>query len=365
MKLFEENTIKEVRLRNRVIRSATHEGLADQEGIVTDELIENAKRLGAGGVGLIVSGHAYISVDGKANSRQLGVHSDICIKGLKNYVDAVHKEGAKIFLQISHAGVQAHTKFSGRMAVGPSNFFDGKGEQKARAMTIDEIDDTVIAYAIAAHRAKVAGFDGVQLHAAHGYCVSQFLSPFYNKRDDAYGGCIENRSRFAIEIVSAIRQLIGNEFPVALKINSEDFVEDGLTPEDSLDACGLLIKAGVDLIELSGGTVNSPLLTPIRPGDVRVNSELYYANVAVAFKARYKEPLAIVGGIRTLAKANEAIENGIVDYIALSRPLIREPNLVAKWQAGIVTDTQCVSCNLCLRPVMTGRGLYCVAERRA
>jgi len=365
MRLFEENRIRGACLRNRIIRSATHEGLADQDGLVTDDLREYARRLGTGGVGLIITGHAYISEEGKANPRQLGVYSNMCIPGLKSYVDAVHNAGAKTFLQLAHAGVQARTKISGKEAIGPSNFFDKKGKQRARAMTRDEIRAVIIAFAFAAQRAKAADFDGIQIHAAHGYCVSQFLSFFYNKREDAYGGSIENRARFAIEIVSAIRQIIGNDFPIDIKINSEDFLEGGLTPEDSLVVCGLLIEAGVDLIELSGGTMHSPRLTPIRPGDVRGESELYYAEVAVEFKARYDFPLAIVGGIRTFAKAKEVIEDGIVDYIALSRPLIREPNLAAKWQAGDAAEAKCVSCNLCLRPAMTGRGLYCVVEREA
>lgn len=363
MRLFEENTIRGVHLRNRIIRSATHEGLADQEGLVTDALKESARRLGNGGVGLIITGQAYISAEGKANLRQLGVHSDMCISGLRNYVDAAHRSGAKIILQLAHSGVQAHSKLSGKEAIGPSAFFDHKGTQKARAMTVDEIRAVVLAFSFAAQRAKVAGFDGIQLHAAHGYCVSQFLSAFFNKREDAYGGSVENRARFAIEIVSTIRQIIGNEFPVTLKINSDDFLEGGLTLEESLLVCGLLIKAGVDLIELSGGTTHSHHLMPIRRGDVRGHGELYYRKAAVAFKSLYDLPLAIVGGLRTLAMAKEFIEDGVADYVGLSRPLIREPDLARKWQDGNAAEAKCVSCNLCLRPVMTGRGLYCVAER--
>ncbi|MBP1733259.1 MAG: NADH:flavin oxidoreductase/NADH oxidase, partial [Deltaproteobacteria bacterium] len=221
------------------------------------------------------------------------------------------------------------------------------------------------AFAHAARRAREASFDGVQLHAAHGYLLSQFLSPFYNKRTDAYGGTIQNRARIALESLKAIRAMVGNDFAVLAKINSEDFLEGGLTVDDMLQASAMLEQAGIDAIELSGGTVNPAGLSASRKGALESEShEIYYREAARQFKQRLRVPLMLVGGIRSYGVAELLLAEGVADYIAMCRPFIREPDLINRWKSGDVRRAFCASDNACFKPVFQGRGIACVAKEK-
>ncbi len=255
-------------------------------------------------------------------------------------------------------------KLSGMEPVGPS-VFEVNGNRLCREITLDEISETVRAFGEAADRAKKAGFDGVQIHAAHGYLFCEFLSPFYNKRTDEYGGSLENRTRIVLESYRAIRETVGSSFPVLIKINSEDFLENGLTVKETIEISGMLENEGIDAIEMSGGTIQSDKkLVPVRAGIDSEEKEVFYREAATSFKKQINVPLILVGGVRSYNIAEQLIADGITDYISLSRPLIREPGLINRWKSGDHSKAECISCNACFRPAMKGEGIYCVVKKK-
>jgi 2,4-dienoyl-CoA reductase-like NADH-dependent reductase (Old Yellow Enzyme family) len=351
-KLFENNILAGIKLRNRFVRSATWEGLAEDTGLVSESLVELMRELAEGEVGLILSSHAYVAADGQAGNRQLAIDRDECISGISRMAHAVHQGGGKLAIQLAHAGKASRVCDSGQC--GPN--------------VVDKawIARTVEAFAAAAFRAEKAGCDGVQIHAAHGYLLSSFLSPFYNQRDDEYGGSVENRARIVIEVLKAIKDVVGSEFPVMIKMNSEDFVGGGLTVPDMLRTAAMLSLYGINAIELSGGILEGPKeLNPIRnvnPGSIA--EEGYYLEAAKQFKTSINVPLILVGGFRSIEACEQAVDNNFTDYISLSRPLIREPALVARWHSGDRQKASCISCNACFRPALSGRGIYCVPAQR-
>ena len=360
-KLFESTSIKEMILANRFVRSATWEGLAAVDGAVTQRLIDVQTQLALGGVGLIISGHAYVSREGQAGNWQLGVYSDELIPGLTEMAAAVHTAGGKVALQLAHAGSRAAYRISGLEPIGPSVMETDAGPA-GRMMTVEDIKEVTETFARAAARARNAGFDAVQIHAAHGYLLSQYLSPYFNKRKDDYGGIIENRARLLVQVLKAIRKAVGPEFPVLIKLNSEDFLPAGLTVEDMVRAAVMLEEAGIDAIEMSGGTFLSGKNTPSRIG--KQDPEAYYEAAAEKFKLEVSVPLMLVGGIHTIETAERLVALETADYISLSRPLIREPALVNRWKSGDRRSALCISDSGCFKPGFEGKGVYCVVEER-
>ena len=362
--LFEPTTINGMTLENRFVRSATWEAMAAEDGTVTPELCNFVAQLATGSVGLIISGHAYVSPEGRAGIRQMGADRNACIAGLAEMTAAVHAAGGKIVLQLAHAGCQAPVELTGLDVIGPSAFQSPTGIT-ARAMTADEIADTIEAFGKAARRAREAGFDGVQIHAAHGYLLSQFLSPFFNKRDDDFGGSPDNRFRIILEVLESIRHHTGPDYPVLIKINSEDFLEGGFSQDDMLALAKRLQISGIDAIELSGGTGLSGKYTPVRSGDPKsAKDEAFYRRAAERCRDAIEVPLILVGGIRSLEVAEALVKDRLADYIALSRPLICEPDLIRRWRAGDHRRSRCLSDNLCFKPALRGEGIYCVTEAR-
>jgi 2,4-dienoyl-CoA reductase-like NADH-dependent reductase (Old Yellow Enzyme family) len=359
-KLFETSTINGMQLVNRFVRSATWEGMAGEDGSITPALLSCMRQLAEGQVGLIISSHAFISPEGQAGPKQIGVYKDELIDGLRQLTEAVHQQGGKIVLQLAHSGCSANPKLTGQEALGPSN---GEGSP-CREMTLENIQDLIEAFGAAAGRAVRAGFDGVQIHAAHGYLMNQFLSPLYNKRTDAYGGSVKARYRILSEVLKKIRSAVGNGFPVLIKLNSQDFLEGGLTLEDSLAVGKWLQEDGIDAIELSGGMLKAGKLGPSRTGIVSEDKEAYFLEAAKAFKEEIKVPLILVGGLRSLAVAEKIIDQGFADYISMCRPFIREPGLIKRWKSGDLRKASCLSDNLCFGPAMAGEGIYCVVEKK-
>ncbi len=247
------------------------------------------EELAEGGVGLIISSHAFVRPEGYAVRGQLGIHRDDLIAGLSRMTDAVHRKGGRIVLQLAHGGLLAGTQLTGLPALAPS-LTGGPEKTRRREMTEADIGDTIKAYGEAALRAREAGFDGVQIHAAHGYLLNQFLSPWFNRRSDRWGGSIENRARIVLDILTSVRNATGGNYPILVKMNSEDFLEGGLTQEDSLQAALMIASAGADAIELSGGTLLSGKLSPSRPRIDSVEKEAYFRDAARAFKAKLKFP---------------------------------------------------------------------------
>ena len=363
--MFESTTINGLTLPNRFIRSATWLGLATAEGAVTPDLTSAMETLAKGGVGLIISGHAYVARAGQAGPRQLGIYSDDLIPGLKEMVAAVHSAGGKIVAQLAHAGYFAASKLSGLTPWAASSEVDLM-EGERHTISADDIAGLVQSYADAAKRALAAGFDGIQIHSAHGYLLSQFLSPLFNRRDHQYGGALTNRVRLHLEVIEAVRAIVGANYPVLIKLNCSDFVDGGVTLEDTLAAARELENAGIDAIELSGGLLRTSLMGP-SPSRVGINKpakEAYHQEEARAFKAAVNLPLILVGGLRSFEVAEKLVSEGTADYIAMSRPLIREPDLIARWQAGDRRPAECLSDNLCFRPGMVGDGVYCVTAEK-
>ncbi len=361
--LFQPTAINGMHLRNRFVRSATWEGLATEEGVVTDPLIDTLARLADGGVGLIVSGHAYVTKQGQAGCRQLGINEDDRVGGLRKMVDAVHAKGGAIVAQLAHSGIFADPDRTGYPPLAPSRV-EKVTQHPVREMSETDIRDTVAAFGRAADRAQAAGFDGVQVHSAHGYLLSQFLSPFFNHRHDHYGGELENRVRIHLEIIESIREGVGKNYPVLIKMNAGDFIDGGLERDDAVLAARMLAARGVDAIEVSGGTALSGRKSPIRMGIRRQADEAYFKDAAAAFKSAVDIPVILVGGIRSIDVAEKIVAEKSADYISMCRPFIREPGLVKRWQSGDRTPAACRSDNLCFGPTREGRGLYCVTAER-
>ena len=337
--LFESSSINTMSLANRFIRSATWEGMADDEGKCSSRLIELMSKLAKGGVGLIITGHTYVHQNGRHAPWQLGIDRNELIPGLKSMTQAVHEAGGKIAVQLGYGGAYL-------------------SKSRVRSMSIADIQELVKAYGQAAIRAREAGFDAVQIFAAHGFFLSQLLCPRYNDRTDLYGGNIQNRARLLMEVLEAIRKAVGPDYPVLIKLNAQDFIENGLSLEEAIQVGLMLQEGGIDAIELSGGLLNNPNV--LRTHISSKADEAYLQNEARAFKEYINVPLFLGGGIRSYDIASQLIEQGVTDYISMCRPFICEPDLIYRWQSGDLTKAACISCNNCVEEGKAGHGISCI-----
>lgn len=360
MKIFEAGKIGSIETRNRMVRSATWEGMATDKAEVTGKLVDCISKLADGGVGLIISSHCHIERGGQASPFQVGIFDDSFVPGLAKIVEAAHRGGAKILAQLNHAGCHALPELTGMMSFGVSAMTSSRGGM-ALAMSSTAIKHKIVAFAAAARRAKEAGFDGIQVHGAHGYLISQFLSPFYNKRTDEWGGSIQNRLRFISDTITAIKLQVG-EMPLTVKLNATDCIKGGMTTDDFIDVVKYLEQAGVHAVEMSGGLTHPDAdFSSSRPIDPKTPSdEGYYISEAKIYKATTKMPLILVGGLRSLEASERILEDNIADFISFCRPLIREPNLPDRWRSGKTDRAACISCNACRAPAVAGEGLKCV-----
>lgn len=350
MKLFSPFEIKSIKMPNRIVRSATYEKMADEDGFVTDRLISLYINLAKGGVGLIITGNVLVHISGRSAPKILCIHNDFYIEGLKKLTQTVHESGGKIVIQLSHGGRQCAPIFLyGAKPVAPSEVYEPVYKVIPRELTQEEIWDIIESFGKAAKRAKEAGFDGVQIHGAHGYLINQFLSPYTNRRNDYWGGDEERRFHFLEEVYLSIRDNVGYDYPVMIKLNACDFIEGGLTLEESLKIAKRLENLGIDAIEVSGGMIESkPEERPVRLKIDSKEKEAYFREFSREFKKNLKVPIILVGGVRSRTTAGEILENNEADLISLSRPLIREPDLPKKWLKGKDT-ADCISCNECMR----------------
>lgn len=361
--MFEQSEVNGMVLSNRFVRSATWEGMAAEDGAVTPKLVETMVNLAKGGVGLIISSHAYVRHEGQAGPWQLGVYKDELIPGLSEMTAAVHEHGGKIVMQLAHAGNFAMEMLTKQPPLVVSDF-EGLAKTPRREMMTQDIPELVDAFANAARRAKSAGFDGVQIHAAHGYLISQSLSPAFNRRQDEYGGDISNRARLLLEVYQAIREAVGEDYPVLVKMNCQDFVENGLTLEDSTQVGRMLSDAGIDAIELSGGMLTSGKLSPTRMGINSEDKEAYFKEEARSFKKVINVPLILVGGMRSFGVAERLVKDKVADYISMSRSFIREADLINRWKSGESSKAKCISDNQCFKTAAGGKGIYCAVEEK-
>ncbi len=358
--VFDPGSIGTLTLKNRMIRSATWEGMCAPDGRPTDKLTEYYCTLTKGGIGLIISGYTYIRPEGKQNPGKMGLYNADFKDSFKKLTRAVHKQGGQIAVQLVHAGGQADPKSAGRQPVAPSKIKKGFYRQEPMELSVLEIEAISDAFAQSAKRAKDWGFDAVQIHGAHGYLVNQFLSPLTNQRTDAYGGTLENRCRFLFDVYDKIRAKVGKAFPVFIKLNAADFVENGLSKEDGIAIAKKLSQAGIDAIEVSSGTAASKDMGPARKKIDTPDKEAYNLKLARDIKAVVSCPVISVGGFRSLDMAQQAVEEHGIDFIAMSRPLIRQPDLPNLWANNNADACDCISCNKCFMPGLTKGGIYCV-----
>jgi 2,4-dienoyl-CoA reductase-like NADH-dependent reductase (Old Yellow Enzyme family) len=345
--LFDPFSFSGLNLKNRLVRSATYEKRADEDGFVTESVIELYEELTRGGTGLIITGNALVHPSGRTITQMLCIHSDIYIQGLRRLTSAVHELDGLIAIQLVHGGRQSFPILLGGSApLAPSAVYDASTKIMPRAMTDTEIWGIIDSFGDAARRARIAGFDAVQIHGAHGYLVSEFLSPYTNRRDDYWGGDEERRFHFPEEIYKAMRKEVGEDYPLLIKMNADDLIEGGLRVDEATRIAVRLEEMGIDAVEVSGGMYESSLKTS-QPDILTPDKEAYFRDGGKAFKSRLHIPVILVGGMRSRAVMEDILRKGEADLISLSRPLIREPDLPNKFREG-KEAADCISCNECM-----------------
>jgi 2,4-dienoyl-CoA reductase-like NADH-dependent reductase (Old Yellow Enzyme family) len=362
--LFEETSIKGMKMRNRIVRSATWEGMCDSDGRPTQKLINCYEDLARGGVGLIISGYTFVRPDGKGLQGKMGIHTDDFEKDFKKLTHAVHAAGGTIAIQLVHAGGQTTAQNAGRQPLAPSSVKVDQFPEIPAELSINDIRDIVVAFGAGARRAKAWGFDAVQLHGAHGFLINQFLSPLTNRRTDDYGGSIENRSRFLLEVYREVREAVGEHYPVLIKLNAADNLDGGFEIDDAIYAAKELSRAGIDAIEVSTGTRASGSKTAAREKINTPEKEAYNLGPALEIKKQVICPVMVVGGFRSYKVIEKTLKDNDISYISMSRPLIREPGLVSRWLQGDRKPARCISCNSCFKPGLEEGGIYCVVEKK-
>lgn len=341
MSLFEPFEIGGLLISNRFMRSATTSYYSDERGVVRKEIIDLYEDLAEGGVGLIVKGHMYVSDAGKAHNGMAGISHGYHIEGLQKITDVVHEHQGLIAAQLNHAGINSMID-----RAGPCRY--NSGTWSARALSESEIWEIIEDFGEAASRAVEAGFDAIQIHGAHGYLVSQFLSRHVNHRVDSWGGDLEKRTRFLEEVFYEIKSQIPRNIPVMIKLNCDDFHPTGFTLEDSVKTSERIAKMGMDMIEVSGGGVGRiPELRERARSKLPELREADFAGHAISIRKVTKpKALALVGGIRSLSTMKSIIEEDVSDIISMSRPFIREPGLLKRLKRG-QKRSRCISCSAC------------------
>ena len=330
-KMFEPMKLKHMTIKNRIVRSATNSAMSNTDGSFSSLDADMFEELAVNQVGMMITGHTYVSPQGQAKPNQPSMCKEKWIPAMKDMTDRVHSHGAKIVAQISHAGAGALVT---DQPAAPSRMFAGGG-RIAHAMTHEEIKDTVRAFGQSAMIAKQSGFDGVQVHVAHGFLLCEFVSYGYNQRTDEYGGSADNRIRIVREIIEEIKKTCGEEYPVFVKINSNSYYEEEAYWQDMFRFVDILEAAGAEALELSGYDFSS------FPASVHC----FYLDRAAALKKYSNLPLILVGGIRNLEDMEKVLEAG-VDMVSMARPFICEPDLIPRLMGG-QENSSCINCNNC------------------
>jgi len=386
--LFTPKKIGNVEIKNRFVHSATYECMADTAGNVTDKIIKRYSKIAKGGTGLIIPGYFYISPEGRAAKYQIGIQNDDKIEGLKTLVNSVHDNGSKIVFQLMHSGRQTSKEIIGQIPIAPSKGgMDYIYMSRPNEISKDQIQKVIKAFGDAARRAKEARADGVQIHAAHGYLINQFLSPFFNKRKDNWGDSDENKFRILREVVYEIRKNISDNMALMVKLNTQDFTpQKGITLELAKKYSEWLAALNIDALEVSCGTLSYSMFNMVR-GSVPTNEmivslqwwkkllgkmmfkrleqkfdleEGYNQEAAELIKPVLGDiPLILVGGLRRKEHMENIIDNNYANFISMSRPFIREPSIVNRIKSGKTQIVSCKSCNKCIAAVANHMPVYC------
>lgn len=345
--LFDTLTINKMELSNRFVRSATFDGLADQ-GMATDSQVNLYRELAKGDIGLIISSPFLTTKDDRFTG-QLAADTDDAIPSVRRLVSVVHENGGKIAAQLVHMGWQSSPKMSGFQPVGPSATVNPWTKIQVRELSGDEIHERVEHFVQAARRVIEAGFDAVQLHGAHSYLISAFLSPVTNKRQDEWGGTPEKRSNFIRRICRGIRQLAGPDYPILIKLGLQDSHPEGMPLSEGIETARALVEDGIDAIEVSEGLEHES------GHHIRLDAmSPYYAQECRQARSMLSVPLILVGGMRRLQDMQAVIENGVADAISMCRPFIMDPYLVKHLREGSTDYSECTSCNACIDQMSPG-----------
>ena len=324
-------------IKNRFFKSAMSEGMGTKNFQPKKNIATLYKRWAEGGTGLIITGNIMIDPKGTAEPGNIVFDKNSNMEILKEWAKQGQQHGAKVMVQLNHPGKQAPKTVS-KQTVAPSAVPLGNGLNKLfstpRALTTSEVEELVQKFVTSAKVAKEAGFSGVQIHAAHGYLISQFLSPHDNRRTDKYGGSLENRMRFLKEIYLGMREELGKDFTIGIKINSTDFKEDGLTEEDSLKTIIELANLGLDFVEISGGTYERPAMMGATS---KSTNQVFFAEYSKKLKQKIEIPVVVTGGIRSINAMNTLLNDNTTDFIGIARPLTIDPNIPNKIKQGTYT----------------------------
>ena len=324
-------------IKNRFFKSAMSEGMGTRDFQPKKNIATLYKRWAEGGTGLIITGNIMVDPKGTAEPGNIVFDKNSNMEILKNWAKQGQQHGAKVMVQLNHPGKQAPKTVS-KQTVAPSAVPLGNGLNKLfstpRALATNEVEELIQKFVTSAKVAKEAGFSGVQIHAAHGYLISQFLSPHDNRRTDKYGGSLENRMRFLKEIYLGMREELGKDFTIGIKINSTDFKEDGLTEEDSLKTIIELADLGLDFVEISGGTYERPAMMGATS---KSTNQVFFAEYSKKLKQKIEIPVVVTGGIRSINAMNTLLNDNTTDFIGIARPLTIDPNIPNKIKQGTYT----------------------------
>lgn len=326
-KLSDPIMIGQLSLANRLVMPPMATAKAAEDDSVTEEACNYYReRAKYSQIGLIITEHSYVHIQGKAHPGQMSIATDEMIPGFQRLTDCIHKERVKVFAQISHAGSAALSKTTGQSPAGPSAVYHPKQkEELPMEMTVQQIHEVTVWFAQAALRAKQAGFDGVEVHSAHGYLLNQFFSPLTNHRTDEYGAqSVENRTRFHREVIQAVRKAVGDAFPIVMRLGGCDYEAGGSTVDDCVEACRIFEENGVDLLHLTGGMNGF-----VRPGHSEPG---YFRDMSIPVKQAVNVPVLLTGGITTPAQAEALIAEGCADMVGVGRAIFRD----AHWADKIV-----------------------------
>ena len=354
-KLFEKINIGQMTLKNRIIMSAMDLGFTS-DGTINDRIINFYIERAKGGVGLIVVGGCYPEMNGKVWKSIIGLDKDEFIPGLKRLTDAIHRYDVRVAAQLLHAGRSASSFFTKMQPVAPSAVTYRSIKQEPRALTIPEIKTVIDNYVSATLRAKKAGFDAVELHGGMGYLINQFLSKTTNKRNDEYGGSLENRTHFAREMILAIKETVGKDYPIIFRMSGDDFVEEGLKIGESVEIAKIIEQAGVDAFNVSPGWHESKI--PIMLMSI---PRMAYTFLSERVKSQLKVPVIASVRINALELAEEILDNEQADLVSIGRPLIVDPELPAKYKNGQLDDIRtCIACNQgCFDSLLNFKSVSC------